>query len=337
MLSARITGSILACVLAFGAACGSAEIRDDGFGDADGGGGTLVPGPGPGADGGPGLDQNPDSGPAPSNERCQKMDILFIVDDSASMQEEQSNLADNFPSFVEALNDFTTESGSQLDWRIAVTTTGKTAKVTTVTPAIGPFPEQRITTNEQGYDGKFRQEGCNTSRRWIERNDPSAVSDFECLADVGTNGPSTEMPLEAMKLAFTARMDDGINAGFLRPDALLAVVILTDEDDASNPAPEFELRIDSYEGAPVADYAAAMTTVARGDGRWATAVIAGETTCESAFGKAVKADRLKEFVGLAGARGKFSSICSGNLTTSLAEALATFDAACTDFPPPTVN
>ena len=44
-------------------------------------------------------------------------DVLFVVDDSASMFEEQANLAANFASFVELLGDTTA------DFRIGVTTT----------------------------------------------------------------------------------------------------------------------------------------------------------------------------------------------------------------------
>lgn len=47
----------------------------------------------------------------------QRADILFVVDDSASMSEEQGRLADNFEAFVAVLGD------SRADWQLAVTTT----------------------------------------------------------------------------------------------------------------------------------------------------------------------------------------------------------------------
>jgi len=82
----------LAAIL-FLSACGVSA--DDGFlGDSDGGGGT---------DGGFGL---PDSGQPPVQGVCSKMDILFVIDDSGSMGEEQGNLAQNFPLFIEALDNF---------------------------------------------------------------------------------------------------------------------------------------------------------------------------------------------------------------------------------------
>ena len=51
----------------------------------------------------------------------------------------------------------------------------------------------------------------------------------EVVALVGDNGCAIQGPLEAMKRALSA----GRNPGFLRPGALLGVLIVTDEDDCS--------------------------------------------------------------------------------------------------------
>ncbi len=59
----------------------------------------------------------------------------------------------------------------------------------------------------------------------------------ECFTQVGAQGCGFEQPLEAMMLA----LDDEStpeNKGFLRPDSLLAVVIVTDEDDCSASEPD---------------------------------------------------------------------------------------------------
>jgi len=58
-----------------------------------------------------------------------------------------------------------------------------------------------------------------------------------CMSSLGTDGCGFEQPLEAMKLAITDWSGD--NAWFLREDAYLAVVILTDEDDCSVKQAEF--------------------------------------------------------------------------------------------------
>ena len=61
-------------------------------------------------------------------------------------------------------------------------------------------------------------------------------------------------------------------------------------------------------------------------------MIAGEGNCSSGFGSAADGVRLKQFVTAANGNGTtqavFSSICDGDLTIGLKEALDTFQAAC---------
>ncbi|MBX3211982.1 MAG: hypothetical protein KF850_08115 [Labilithrix sp.] len=327
-------GAFVVASLVF--ACGSSSTRD-GFGDD--------PGAGNGADLGGGDNNKNDSlgtdptpeQPAPPEE-CQKMDILFVIDDSGSMQEEQANLVANFPKFVSKIDSFKTKSGSKLDWRIAVTTTGRDVAYQIQLPiGGGSFPQ-----NEKGDNGVFRMTpSCGTTKRWVEKADATAAKDFQCLARVGTSGPSIEMPLEATKLALVDRMADGTNTGFLRDDALLAIVILTDEDDCSRDDNNFTIQNDvckTMQGLkPISEYKGILDAVAKGAGRWATAVIAGPTACQSSFGKASEAARLQDFVGMAGKNGTFSSICDGDLSDALEKALDTFDAACKTLPPSSVK
>jgi hypothetical protein len=60
---------------------------------------------------------------------------------------------------------------------------------------------------------------------------------FQCIADLGVEGCGFQMPLAAAARALGA---DGVaapseNAGFLREDAVLAIVLLSKEDDCSAP------------------------------------------------------------------------------------------------------
>lgn len=309
-------------------ACSSSSTREQ-FGDTD----PTDPGgsSGGGGLGGGSLDGDGGADAAGSDE-CQKMDIVFVVDDSGSMKEEQSNLAQNFPKFASVLDAFTTKSGAKLDYRLAVTTTGRDVAYTI--SALG----LNLPANEKGDNGAFREPtSCGGTERWVSRGESNGASTFTCRAKTGTSGPSLEMPLESLKLAFNDRVADGTNANFLRPDALLAVVILTDEDDCSRTDNNFTIPNDvcaTMEGLkPISDYTAMLDTAAKGAGRWATAVIAGDKSCTSSFGEATDAVRLKQFVAAAGKNGTFSSICDGDLSTGLQKALDTFDAACRTLPP----
>lgn len=275
------------------------------------------------------------SAPGANSQACAKMDILFVIDNSGSMQEEQANLAANFSVLTKKLDAFTTQSGALLDYRVAVTTSGKSARYTMKPESPPGFPEfPPMPMNDKGDDGRFRK-GCGMSRAWLERTDTGIANQFSCIANVGTSGPGLEMPLESLRLALTDRVADGENAGFVREDALLAVVILSDEDDCSRSDQDFTIKDDNCPlGAPsnlVEDYVATLDKVKGGRDRWTGAVIAGPTSCQSGFGAAKEATRLKHFVSKSGPNVVFSSICLGDLTSALENALNTFDAACKKF------
>lgn len=264
-------------------------------------------------------------------EACAKMDILFVIDNSGSMKEEQVNLASNFSILTTKLDFATTSRGAKLDYRIAVTTTGLTHRFTMEPGA--PFPT--VPMDEVGDDGRFRKD-CKMTRAWMERGDDSLQSQFACVTRVGTAGPGLEMPLEAMRLALTDRVTDGANAGFLRDDALLAVVFITDEDDCSRRDNDFTIKDDNCPpGTPgyidVPDYVTALDQIKGGREKWAAAVVAGPVECTSGFGAAKEATRLKGFVGKAGKNALFSSICLGDLVSPLEEALNLFNTACQNF------
>jgi len=303
--------------LLLAAACGPGiSSGDDTGGDDVDGGGDDQP--------------RPDSGPV-ATQACQKMDIVFVVDNSGSMAEEQTNLATNFPQFATLLNAYLVEGGLPLDYRVAITTTGRDVSYTEVIELPG-FPPQTIPLSEEGDDGAFRQT-CSMPRKWLERTDVDMEATFACAANVGTSGPGMEMPLYASELALADRVTDGTNAGFLRDDALLAIVYLTDEDDCSRHDNNFTHNaLEPCTTEPPSQWVEFFDDLKGDRGRWATAVIAGPTDCSSGFGDAAAANRLLDFVSLTGDNAVFASICDGNLAPALEAALDTFTAACETFP-----
>ncbi len=343
-MSTRLVLFAVLTSLFFG--CGDDDrrpARDTGTGNADASGDATTSDDAPSTvDVNLGDTMRPDS--------CQKMDILFVIDDSGSMSEEQANLVSNFPRFIEVLDAYRTDAGNPLDYRIGVTTTGR--DITTVVTFTG-FPIPPMTIMESGPFGALLQpSSCGMSRKWIESGDADVAGTFSCLANVGTSGSGTEMPLYMTEAALGPRVADGSNAGFLRNDALLAVIVLTDEDDCSRPEDRIEITIDASspggaagaadacdpDGPTIVPIERVLSTLdgAKGErGRWAAAGIAGPGpgTCSSSFGDAAVASRLQDFVNRAGANAVFSSICDGDLAGSLMTALDTFDVACQNFPP----
>jgi len=298
-------------------ACGPAG-RDSGSGGDD-------DGTGPDAGGG--------SGGSGEARKCTKMDLVFVVDDSGSMSEEQSNLATNFPMFADVLNNYVNEDGEHIDFRVAITTTGKDE--TTIISLGSGFPPQSQV--EHGPDGAFVK-NCNVAQGWLDNTTPNLGQALACRANVGTGGASIEMPMLMAKHALSERVADGKNAGFLREDALLGVVMITDEDDSSSSESMWTVDPSNpSSGNPSLDWSPAneiqfFDTLKGNRSRWAAGVIAGETSCMSGFGNAAEATRLKQFVQMTNANGPtqavFSSICAGNMSMALQDVLSKFQAAC---------
>ncbi len=256
---------------------------------------------------------------------CQKIDLLFVIDNSGSMGQEQANLIANFPMFITVLD------ASGLDYRVAVTTTARDYHYNMTLPIGGGSIPQ---STGAGDDGRMLQPAaCNMTKRWIDKGDPNPAQTFSCVANVGTSGNSDEMPLGGMRDAFEDRMMDNTNAGFRRTDALLGVVFLTDENDCSYEQSVnlgFTESLCSNQMEPATNYVAFLDTYTGHRSRWAAAAIAGmgPGACTSAFGGADEATRLKDFVTAAGSQARMSSICDGDLSISLQQTLTLFQSAC---------
>jgi hypothetical protein len=201
-----------------------------------------------------------------------KIDILIVLDNSSSMAEEQALLADNIGAFIDVLEDESIDA----DYRLAITTTdaGHPACPSS-TPERGAFQLTPCTSrldefvaDGEGGPSDVRARACTdictldsgdlaisatttdedpnpTPRPWIERvgghsNLPAGVDladALSCFAPQGVAGCDFEMPLESMYQALLRAKDANDPAyGFLRKDAMLMVLIVTDEDDCS-PAP----------------------------------------------------------------------------------------------------
>ena len=138
-----------------------------------------------------------------SASETKKLDIVWIIDDSGSMSDEQTALGSNFSAFI---NEFITKD---VDFKMAITTTDASSST----------KKGRMVT---GSDTKL------TSAR-AKANENQFKSDFRSLVKVGTRGSGSEKGLEASE----GFMQKYANS-FIRPDAYLAVVMLSDEEDQSS-------------------------------------------------------------------------------------------------------
>jgi hypothetical protein len=168
------------------------------------------------------------------------LDLLFVVDNSSSMEGEQRLLGENFPRFIEELEGV---PGGLPDLHLGVVSSDLGIPPFELLPEEpdGPRCEGdgdggRLVVGPPGVDcgldpgARFLVDSISADGRQRNYPDGALAATFECMARLGTRGCGFEQHLEAMRRALDDNPD---NAGFRRPRALLAVVLIADEDDCS--------------------------------------------------------------------------------------------------------
>jgi len=211
-----------------------------------------------------------------------KVDILWVIDDSGSMSDEQTSLANNiswFTQYADMIN---------VDWQMGVTTS-------------------EVNDAVSGHLW-----ACSGFNKIISNTDTNRVQAFQCAANV-TNPPGgnrrpnpsgsdeQEAGLQAARIALDAPVRDNENAGFLRADARLAVIVVSDEEDQSqgstNLYVDFFRQIKGFRNPQLVSLSA----------------IAGDVPGGCATADA--APRYHDAVGQL--NGQFESICNNDWTTML--------------------
>jgi len=228
-------------------------------GQSDGGPSDGGPSDGGPRDGGPrdGGDSGPlDAGCPPTS---RDLDLLFMVDNSGSMSEEQASLATELPRLVSVLmtGDRTGDGPTGDDFEpfatlhVGVVTSdmgvaGYVVPTCTRAPLLGDDGVLRTT-------GNTLIAGCVATYPKFLAYEPGVSIEtpeqfgegFRCVAVAGISGCGFEQQLEAALKALTPSTSairffmgmsghgDTENAGFLRPNSLVAVVLVTDEEDCS--------------------------------------------------------------------------------------------------------
>lgn len=161
-----------------------------------------------------------------------KIDILFVVDDSASMADEAARVAETAARL-----------GAVLDaerYRYDVTVHVTHTEAEACTDAFGALVDtscrdRRETFASNGGDGALAADvwevGCAAQCDATAMED-SFASRLACLLPAGIDACDDESPLSAMLAAILRSTDDEDAAtGWMRDDASLLAVLLTDEDE----------------------------------------------------------------------------------------------------------
>jgi hypothetical protein len=131
------------------------------------------------------------------------VDVLWIVDNSGSLTNERDRLAAQFDRFLDVL------VAADVDYHVGVTSTDL--------------------NSINGDFGRLRGDP-----RYIDPDTPQPEAVFAEMVEFPDNVEvRLEEGLTAIVTALTPPLVDGYNSGFLREEAALAVIVVSDEDDSS--------------------------------------------------------------------------------------------------------
>ena len=145
-----------------------------------------------------------------SQKASAQVDILWVVDNSASMAGEQLNLGNNFNSFISFIDT------SLIDYHIAVVSTDM---------------------DDGSHSGRLQG-----NPKVIDPNTANPETTFAANVQVGITGGGNEMGLLAAHEALSEPLVSSDNAGFLRDEASIAIIFVSDENDHSYGDIEFYKR-----------------------------------------------------------------------------------------------
>ena len=293
---------------------------------------------------------------------CEKVDFLFVIDNSGSMAEEQASLIASFPGFIAAIEATVTAT----DYHIMAISSdngdyGNGDDDCQFNACIcAPAPTCCQDVCDTIFDRSCNGVGCDDitidpcefeygsgrvhdqhgdrcpivgGRRYMLESEPQLAQSFACAAGIGVFGSGDEKPVHAALAALGADQNGpgGCNEGFLRDDAILVLVIITDEEDDN---------VDLGDGSPGAPGLWYEQVVAAKHGDAGAVVVLGLVGDGNLPGgqcpaegdpdedDAESAPRLQAFISMFGDNGFIGSVCASDYAPFFLEAVDVIDAAC---------
>ncbi|WP_267687486.1 hypothetical protein [Nannocystis sp. SCPEA4] len=247
---------------------------------------------------------------------CERIDVLFAIDGSGSMDEEQNALRGTNgmpPVFAEFTDALLQELTDVEDFHVGVVSSeqGYTAMHTHSNfPLMPESPETDC--------------GLPPGQRWLVGPSPTFADEFACVA--ATRSGTEEVTYYNLAEA----LHDPANAGFLRDDSLLIVVILTDEDTYDfvlTTSVAIRQRIVDAVGGDLDRLV--VLAIAGGQGVFEMP----ETVCQGVYGDAAPGRRIISITRGFRERGLFQNICQGDLAATFGGVLDDIVSACAQFNP----
>jgi len=167
-----------------------------------------------------------------------KVDMLFVIDDSPETTLMQENLVRNFPVLMNTLQN---SPQGLPDLRIAVVSTDMGAgdgSIASCDASGGKNGIFQYTARGDCTSTGLAPGATFIANNGVVQNYTGPLADvFACIARLGEQGCSFEHQLAAATRALGAdgRAPPEENQGFLRPEAYLFIIVVTNEDDCSAP------------------------------------------------------------------------------------------------------
>lgn len=214
-----------------------------------------------------------------------KLDILWMIDNSGSMQSSQDQLAEAFPDWIDNFD------SRGYDYRIAV----------------GATDAWRSLFGSSSSYSRFR-DGSSTVRSGIYLIDNTILDPrgtFSTNARLGINGSGDERSFQSIQ----ATLDNTWNPAFLRADSKLHVVILSDEEDTSHDTSSAKSYTDSslHPISRYVNYLNGKTGGAAGDRYFVHSITVKTTACSNSLGGRPVGTRIMNLSAATG--GKTFSLC----------------------------
>ncbi|MBL4689701.1 MAG: hypothetical protein JKY37_34250 [Nannocystaceae bacterium] len=223
---------------------------------------------------------------------CGEVDFLFVIDNSIGMEEAQAKLRAAAPAFIANV---AAELDSVDRFHVAVITSDAYAANAPGCNGLGDFVTQTNAGECNFVEGhRFATEADNLTEALL------------CMTAVGTTGSSAERPVTAAIDALDGAISrDLCNAGFIGEDAVVVVVLLTDDIPSDLELDDANLNDPSAPG-----WGLALSSAVEVNGGTSTAVGLvpwGDTKCTGG-----ESPNLVAFVDSFAIRGDLGSVCAAD-------------------------
>jgi hypothetical protein len=277
----------------------------------------------------------PDVSLPPPDTGCIKVDLLFVIDNSGSMADEQVHLINGFPDFVAEMQ---AKLGDTESYHVGVSTTDSNAFNTPPCQ----IPGALVTKTGGKHSSNQTCTPYASGMNYMSEADDLGAR-FACAGQVGTDGDGNEQPMYTMQQAVSPGINGpgGCNEGFIRPDALLVVVIITDEEDDHEQDACMQLPKSGSPGDPTNWFDGLVGAKGGVETNIVVLALVGPIDpacpmldkCNGGITGAETASRVVQFAEMF-TYGSVGQICAPSYKQFFSDAISVIDSACENFMPP---